>query len=57
MTAQSEHPAGSVAETRVAYRTVMIAGQDIFYCEAGPKDGNVVLSPTASQLVRTCSAT
>jgi pimeloyl-ACP methyl ester carboxylesterase len=53
MNAQSNHPSG---ETRVAYRTVMIDGLDIFYREAGPKDGTTVLLlhgfPTSSHMFR-----
>jgi pimeloyl-ACP methyl ester carboxylesterase len=56
MTAQSEHPAGSVAEAGVAYRTMKIDGLDIFYREAGPKDAPVVLLlhgfPTSSHMFR-----
>ena len=53
MNAQSNHPSG---EKRVAYRTVMIDGLDIFYREAGPNDGTTVLLlhgfPTSSHMFR-----
>ena len=56
MNAQSEHPAGSLTQARVAYRTVKIDGLDIFYREAGPKDAPVVLLlhgfPTSSHMFR-----
>jgi pimeloyl-ACP methyl ester carboxylesterase len=53
MNAQSNLTSG---ETRVAYRTVMIDGLDIFYREAGPNDGTTVLLlhgfPTSSHMFR-----
>jgi pimeloyl-ACP methyl ester carboxylesterase len=53
MIAQSKSPSG---ETRVAYRTVQIDGLDIFYREAGSKDGTTVLLlhgfPTSSHMFR-----
>lgn len=56
MNAQSEHPAGSLTQARVAYRTVKIDGLDIFYRKAGPKDAPVVLLlhgfPTSSHMFR-----
>ncbi len=46
----------SVASTRISYRTVSIDGVDVFYREAGPKDGPVVLLlhgfPTSSHMFR-----
>src|SRR3974390_3544365 len=56
MNAQSEHPAGSLTQARVAYRTVKIDCLNIFYREAGPKDAPVVLLlhgfPTSSHMFR-----
>ena len=56
MEAQSNHPQGTGLSAKVAYRTVKIDGLDIFYREAGPKDGNVVLLlhgfPTSSHMFR-----
>src|SRR3974390_2660077 len=56
MNAQSEHPAGSLTQARVAYRTVKIDCLDIFYREGGPKDAPVVLLlhgfPTSSHMFR-----
>src|SRR5512144_210275 len=56
MKAQSNHPGVAGTAAKVAYRTVKIADLDIFYREAGPKDGNVVLLlhgfPTSSHMFR-----
>ena len=56
MKMQSNQHAGSVAASRVTYRTVKIEGLDIFYREAGPKDAPVVLLlhgfPTSSHMFR-----
>jgi pimeloyl-ACP methyl ester carboxylesterase len=54
--AQSNHPEGTALKAKVAYRTVKIDGLDIFYREAGPKDGNTLLLlhgfPTSSHMFR-----
>jgi pimeloyl-ACP methyl ester carboxylesterase len=56
MKAPSENQAESITAARVAYRTVNIDGQDIFYREAGPKGAPVVLLlhgfPTSSHMFR-----
>jgi pimeloyl-ACP methyl ester carboxylesterase len=56
MKAQSNHRGGAGTAAKVAYRTVKIDGLDIFYREAGPKNGNVVLLlhgfPTSSHMFR-----
>jgi pimeloyl-ACP methyl ester carboxylesterase len=56
MKAESENSAGAFTATRVAYRTAKIAGLDIFYREAGPKDAPAVLLlhgfPTSSHMFR-----
>ena len=55
--APSAHADGhSEAEARTRYRTVEIAGQEVFYREAGPKDAPTVLLlhgfPTSSHMFR-----
>ncbi len=56
MKAQRNHSGGAGTAVKVAYRTVKIDGLDIFYREAGPKNGNVVLLlhgfPTSSHMFR-----
>jgi len=56
MKVQSNNPGGAGEAARLAYRTVKIEGLDIFYREAGPRDGNVMLLlhgfPTSSHMFR-----
>jgi pimeloyl-ACP methyl ester carboxylesterase len=56
MKAPSESTTGKVSAAKVAYRTVNIDGQDIFYREAGPAGAPVVLLlhgfPTSSHMFR-----
>jgi pimeloyl-ACP methyl ester carboxylesterase len=51
-----ENPKGLVKASKVAYRTVNVDGQDIFYREAGPKDAPALLLlhgfPTSSHMFR-----
>jgi len=56
MNTQDKRPAEAGTMNNVAYRTAKVDGLDIFYREAGPKDGNAVLLlhgfPTSSHMFR-----
>jgi pimeloyl-ACP methyl ester carboxylesterase len=56
MNTHNKRPAEAGTKNNVAYRTVKIDDLDIFYREAGPKDGNSVLLlhgfPTSSHMFR-----